>query len=296
MWDKLSWRKRKRVLYTSLISVWVLLVCVYPCPLVSNVWGGSMHLITLGSLLAPNEHGWTISGCEMSSLWYGCLESEVVRWSGCLPQLQSHRVEKDLIKLSKDYKERLEQQTFLCPAVKAFLTLMRCGIRCEYALPFVSKCHFPQCCVCVCERERFTVGFTVGSKRGWWHWENAIWTIPLIKNVTLQSDRVARKTTVEITTQGAESFFSSSRVVQRFFQRWHPAYCRFLSHRNFQGHISTNHTKRRLKHAMSYEWKYRDHRVTDPSITEIHRNQKKVMTCGGVFLDTSYFSQRTSFC
>lgn len=68
------------------------------------------------------------------------------RWSngsGGLPQLQSHRVEKDLLKLSKDYKERLEQQTFLCPAVKAFLTLIRCGIHCEYVRTFVSKCHFP---------------------------------------------------------------------------------------------------------------------------------------------------------
>lgn len=101
-----------------------------------------MHLITLVSLLAPYERGRTISGREMTSLWYGCMESEVVKWSGRLPQLQSHRVEKDLMKSSKDYKERLEQQTFLCPAVKAFLTLIRCGIRSEYA-QFVSKCHFP---------------------------------------------------------------------------------------------------------------------------------------------------------
>lgn len=102
-----------------------------------------MHVITQGSLLASYEHSWTVPGCETSSLWFGCSESEVVKWSGRLPQLQSHRVEKGRMKLSKDYKERLEQQTFLCPAVKAFLTLISCGIRSEYALTFLSKCHFP---------------------------------------------------------------------------------------------------------------------------------------------------------
>lgn len=67
-------------------------------------------------------------GCEMDFLWYGSLESEVVKWSGRWPQLQSHSVEKGFMKLSKDYKVRLGQQTSLCPVVEAFLTLILCVI------------------------------------------------------------------------------------------------------------------------------------------------------------------------
>lgn len=88
-----------------------------------------MHLI---APLAPRECGQTNYGCGMSSLWYSCSESEVVKWCGRLPQLQSHRVKRDLMRSSKNYKERLVQQTLLCPAVEAFLTLSRCGILCEY--------------------------------------------------------------------------------------------------------------------------------------------------------------------
>lgn len=52
--------ERRRVLYTSLISMRVLPLCVYPCPWFWKGLGGSVHLITLGSLLAPYERGWTI--------------------------------------------------------------------------------------------------------------------------------------------------------------------------------------------------------------------------------------------
>lgn len=129
-WEKLSWRKGEEFcIQASSPLGFFLSVCI-------RVLGFE----ELGRIYELNYHGfiagskWTISGCEMSSLWYGCLESEVVKWSGRLPQLQSHREEKDLMKLSKDYKERLEQQTFLCPVVKAFLTLIRCGIHCEYSV------------------------------------------------------------------------------------------------------------------------------------------------------------------
>lgn len=75
--------------------------------------------------------------CKMRSLCFS------LSWSGRLPQLQSFWSKKELMELSKDYKEWLEQQTFLCPAAKAFLTLVYCGTPCEHSLMFLSKCHFP---------------------------------------------------------------------------------------------------------------------------------------------------------
>lgn len=63
-----------------------------------RVFGRFIHNRPRGSLQAPRECGRTASGCEMSSLWSlrsARIESEVVKRSGRLPQLQSHRGRKE---------------------------------------------------------------------------------------------------------------------------------------------------------------------------------------------------------
>ena len=126
----------------------------------------------------------------MSSLWSprsARIESEVVKWSGRLPQLQSCWGRKETSwNCPKITKNGWEQQTSLCAAVEAFLTLTRCGIYCEYALTCVFQTSFSTAvcvcvCVCVCDlpwdlKERT---MTAREQRT---------NCPPGKNVTLQSD------------------------------------------------------------------------------------------------------------
>lgn len=81
------------------------------------------------------------------------------------------------MKLSKDCKEWLRQQTFLCPAVRAFLTPLRCGIHCEYAPNAIFHSG-----VCV---HMYVWDLKENDDTGRALYEHR-------KTVTLQSDRVAR--------------------------------------------------------------------------------------------------------
>lgn len=84
----------------------------------SAVWG---HLWSRDEFSAARLHG--VRGGRM--VWTCAAAAVTPGW------VKKKKKKEGLMKLSKAYKERLGQQTFLCPAVEAFLTLMRCGIHCE---------------------------------------------------------------------------------------------------------------------------------------------------------------------